>query len=65
MAIIVLRGVGRVNHPDVPGDYSRRPPYIDDDGQKWTHADVNAWEPPLRDVPVYDPVPAPEEHGQR
>lgn len=54
MAIIVLRGVARVDHPDVPGDYSRLPPCTYN-GQKWAHLDQQAWE--SQEFPVYDPVP--------
>jgi len=61
MAIIALRMPGslpmkHVNHPAVPDDYSNYPPFVDDHGHKWAHTDPQAFEPPGRKIPVYDPV---------
>lgn len=45
-----------VTRPEVPDDYSSYPPFTDQDGQKWAHTDPQAFEPPARQIPVYDPV---------
>jgi hypothetical protein len=62
MAIIALRDpdvpqMRHVNHPGVPDDYSNYPTFLDGEGRKWVHVDPQAFEPPARQIPVYDLVP--------
>ncbi len=61
MAIVALRmpdgSMRHVDRPEVPADYSSYPPFTDASGQRWEHTDPQAFEPPERQMPVYDPVP--------